>query len=44
MSEIMIAWSSLTVSGSLTRFTLANGTRTRSACMPWSPPASLGPP
>jgi hypothetical protein len=44
MSDSMIAWSSVTSSGSLTRPTLAKGTRTSSACMPSKGPLGSGPP
>jgi hypothetical protein len=44
MSDSMIAWSSVTSSGSLTGPTLANGTRTSSACMPSNRPVGSGPP
>jgi len=44
MSEIMIACSSETSSGSFTRLNAANGTRAVSVWRPSNPPASSGPP
>jgi hypothetical protein len=44
MSEIMIAWSSETSSGSRTMPVCANGMRASSACSPSNGPVGSGPP